>query len=67
MSYSWLDFIFGKRLQYQVYDVTEMLLKGNNAIGAVLGDGWYRGTLPRGWANYGKKLGLLMQLKDSFY
>jgi alpha-L-rhamnosidase len=56
---------YGKRLQYQVYDVTDMLLKGTNAIGALLGDGWYRGTLAWGnnWAVYGKKLGLLMQLK----
>ena len=39
---------YSKRLQYQVYDVTEMLQTGNNAIGAVLGDGWYRGTLAMG-------------------
>jgi len=56
---------YGKRLQYQVYDVTSQLVKGNNAIGAVLGDGWYRGTLAWGdnWAIYGKKLGLFVQLK----
>jgi alpha-L-rhamnosidase len=56
---------YGKRLQYQVYDVIDMLLKGTNAIGALLGDGWYRGTLAWGnnWAVYGKKLGLLLQLK----
>jgi alpha-L-rhamnosidase len=56
------------RLQYQVYDVTEMLLKGNNAIGAVLGDGWYRGTLAWGdnWAVYGKRLGLLLQMRIIF-
>lgn len=59
---------YGKRLQYQVYDVTDMLLKGNNAVAAVLGDGWYRGTLAWGnnWAIYGKSLGLLMQLKVTF-
>ena len=56
---------YGNRLQYQVYDVTNMLIKGNNAIGAVLGDGWYRGTLAWGnnWAIYGKRLGILFQLK----
>jgi alpha-L-rhamnosidase len=55
---------YSKRLQYQVYDVTDRLVKGNNALGAVLGDGWYRGTLAWGsnWAIYGKKLGLLLQL-----
>ncbi|MGQ9621602.1 MAG: family 78 glycoside hydrolase catalytic domain, partial [Bacteroidales bacterium] len=56
---------YRKRLQYQVYDVTDMIVRGNNAIGAVLGDGWYRGTLAWGnnWAIYGKTLGLLMQIK----
>lgn len=55
---------YGKRLQYQVYDVTSQLQKGKNAIGAALGDGWYRGTLAWGnnWAIYGKRLGLLLQL-----
>ncbi len=59
---------YGKRLQYQVYDVTDQVVKGKNAIGAVLGDGWYRGTLGWGtnWAIYGKKLGLLAQLKVRF-
>jgi len=59
---------YGKRLQYQVYDVTGLLSKGVNAAGAVLGDGWYRGTLAWGnnWAVYGKRLGLLMQMKISF-
>jgi len=30
------------RNQYQVYDVTSMLNIGNNAIGIILGNGWYR-------------------------
>lgn len=56
---------YGKRLQYQVYDVTPQIARGKNAIGAFLGDGWYRGTLAWGnnWAVYGKRLGLLLQLK----
>ena len=59
---------YSKRLQYQVYDVTLNLLKGNNAIAAVLGDGWYRGTLGWGnnWAVYGKRLGILLQLKITY-
>ncbi|MDQ2720559.1 MAG: glycoside hydrolase family 78 protein [Bacteroidota bacterium] len=55
---------YNKRLQYQVYDVTSLLQNGKNAVGAKLGDGWYRG--PIAWGNninrYGKKLGLLFQL-----
>lgn len=31
------------RTQYQAYDVTALLRPGANAIGAVLGDGWYAG------------------------
>lgn len=59
---------YGKRLQYQVYDVTDLIVNGTNAAGAVLGDGWYRGTLAWGnnWAIYGKHLGLLMQLKLTY-
>ncbi len=59
---------YNKRLQYQVYDVTGQVIKGNNAIGAVLGDGWYRGTLAwaNNWAIYGKTLGLLMQMKITY-
>ena len=36
------------RLQYQAYDVTAMLKKGENAIGLMLGRGWYHSVL--GWA-----------------
>ena len=59
---------YGKRLQYQVYDVTSQVIKGNNTIGAFLGDGWYRGTLAWGnnWAVYGKRLGLFVQLKLTY-
>jgi len=59
---------YGKRIQYQVYDVTGQVVKGENAVGAVLGDGWYRGTLAWGnnWAIYGRRLGLLMQMKITF-
>ncbi len=56
---------YGKRLQYQTYDVTELLKKGDNAIGVQLGDGWYRGFIAfRGNRNaYGDSLGLLCQLE----
>ena len=57
---------YRKRLQYQVYDVTDQLVNGENLIGSILGDGWYRGHL--GWwennrNNYGEVLGLLLQLE----
>ena len=59
---------YNKRLQYQVYDVTNMLSNGNNAIGATVGNGWYRGYLA--WEDnkniYGSKLGLLAQLNITY-
>ncbi len=39
---------YRKRVLYQVYDVTSLLAKGNNAISAILGDGWYGSPLT--WA-----------------
>lgn len=62
----WTSYL--KRLQYQVYDVTPMLTKGVNTLGAVLGDGWYRGTLAWGnnWAIYGRRLGLLLQMRIKY-
>lgn len=32
---------YRKRVLYQTYDVTSFLMKGKNALAAVLGDGWY--------------------------
>jgi alpha-L-rhamnosidase len=56
--------VYNKRLQYQVYDVTNLLGQGNNAIGVMLGSGWYRGSLA--WEKnrnlYGKDIALLLQL-----
>jgi alpha-L-rhamnosidase len=39
----WTD--YPSRVPYQVYDVTAMLRQGSNALGALLGDGWYAGYL----------------------
>ena len=53
------------RVQYQTYDVTKLLKPGDNAAGAVLGDGWYRGQLGfEGRRNvYGRRIGLRLQLE----
>ncbi len=58
---------FNKRLQYQTYDVTSMI-KPKNAIGAILGDGWYRGFIGFAGQNnyYGNKLSLLVQLQINY-
>jgi alpha-L-rhamnosidase len=56
------------RLQYQTYDVLRYLRRGENAVGATLGDGWYRGHL--GWGDrrniYGDRLGLLCQIRITY-
>ncbi len=39
---------YNMRLQYQAYDVSDMLSRGENVFGIVLGRGWYHSVL--GWA-----------------
>jgi alpha-L-rhamnosidase len=60
---------YNERLQFQTYDVTEMLKHGLNAIGAVIGAGWYKGDLA-GWIGrrnvYGDKTALLLQMNIRF-
>jgi len=57
--------VYQKRLQYQAYDVTNLLKNGANAIGVTLGNGWWRGNI--GWAHvngfYGSDISLLFQLE----
>src|SRR3546814_7426506 len=36
-----------KHVFYQVYDVTKLIRKGENALGVIVGDGWYAGAF--GW------------------
>jgi len=58
---------YNKRLQYQTYDVTS-LLQAKNTIGAIVGDGWYRGVLmgSKDGGYYGTKLALLVQLQINY-
>jgi alpha-L-rhamnosidase len=46
LSPGWTD--YPKRIQYQVYDITPMLSRGNNAAGMILGNMWWSSGL--GWA-----------------
>lgn len=59
---------YNKRLQYQVYDVTSQLKTGDNALGVILGSGWYRGNLGfSGQINvYGKDIALLCQVDITY-
>ena len=57
----WTD--YRKRIYYRAYDVTSKLETGPNAIGAILGDGWFRGNISCIDQNqYGTKLRLKAQL-----
>jgi alpha-L-rhamnosidase len=64
MSPGWTA--YPRRLRYYTYDVTSCLRAGQNAIGAWLGDGWYRGRL--GWLGgfrnlFGSDLSFIGQLE----
>jgi alpha-L-rhamnosidase len=55
---------YGKRVQYEVFDVTSLIRPGANALGVVLGDGWYCGHVAwQGRQNYGDRPKLLAQLE----
>ncbi len=58
--------VYDERLRYNTFDVTAVLQEGENAIGAVLGDGWFRGRIGFGGGRrniYGERLALLAQLE----
>jgi len=53
---------------YQTYDVTELISEGENAIGAMLGEGWWSGLLSFGniWNHFGDRQSLLAKLVITF-
>jgi alpha-L-rhamnosidase len=59
----WTD--YRRRIQVSTYDVADHLREGENAVGAILGDGWYAGRIRglgrRFW--YGEQLSLLVQIE----
>ncbi|WP_433789101.1 family 78 glycoside hydrolase catalytic domain [Actinoplanes sp. CA-252034] len=61
----WTD--YAKRIQYQTFDVTGQIVAGENTIGAMLGDGWYSGSIA--WLGdklYGERPELLAQLRIDY-
>ncbi|WP_219468529.1 glycoside hydrolase family 78 protein [Nonomuraea rhizosphaerae] len=57
---------YGRRLRYRTHDVTALLAEGDNAVGATLADGWYRGRLGFGEGRvetYGERTALIAQLE----
>ncbi|MBE2316363.1 family 78 glycoside hydrolase catalytic domain [Solirubrobacter sp. CPCC 204708] len=56
---------YTKRVPAQTYDVTGLVKPGENAIGAVLGEGWYAGRL-QGGRKWGTNPALIAQLKITY-
>lgn len=61
--------VYNARLRYQTFDVTALVQEGANALGAIVGDGWYRGRLGFGGGRrniYGERLALIAQLEVTY-
>jgi len=61
----WTD--YNVRTQYQTYDITDLLIEGENVIGVILGDGWYigymgPGSIPGRFNCYGSTPRFLLQM-----
>src|SRR5580658_6230202 len=62
----WTD--YSKRVDYRTYDVTQWVHPGENALGAVLADGWYAGYVGFGGHrdHYGTQPRIRMQLQIDY-
>ncbi len=57
----WTD--YSRRVLYQCFDITPLVVVGDNTVGAILGDGWYCGHVAwRGRQLYGDRPKFLAQL-----
>lgn len=56
---------YHKRIQYQTYDITNLLNEGKNEIVILLADGWYRGSIgAKGFTNvFGKETKFISQIE----
>jgi alpha-L-rhamnosidase len=61
----WTD--YRKRVRYQAYDVTALLRKGDNTLGAILANGWYSGHIGNGgFQFFGQTPALMAQLEVTY-
>ncbi|MEZ4707808.1 MAG: family 78 glycoside hydrolase catalytic domain [Caldilineaceae bacterium] len=61
--------VYNSRLRYQTFDVTDLVEEGPNVLGAIVGEGWYRGRLGFGGGRrniYGEKAALIAQLEVEY-
>ncbi len=55
-----------KRCYYRAYDATFLIREGENALGAVLADGWYAGYIglnPRAWWGQSPRINLMLAVE----
>ncbi|WP_327725886.1 family 78 glycoside hydrolase catalytic domain [Streptomyces europaeiscabiei] len=58
---------YHKRIQSQTYDVTKLLTRGHNAIGASLANGWWAGKVGLGWSGqYGDAPALVAKVRITY-
>ena len=59
---------YTNRIRYDTHDVTSLITGGDNVIGAVVADGWWRGFLKWDMLRnvYGERIGLLAQLEITY-
>ena len=58
---------YHKRIQSQTYDVTKLLARGGNAIGASLANGWWAGKVGIGWSRqYGDTPALVAKMRIAY-
>ncbi|MFN3217731.1 MAG: family 78 glycoside hydrolase catalytic domain [Acidimicrobiales bacterium] len=57
---------YDHRIQFQTYDVSELLVEGRNAIGVTLADGWWRGRVGvfRKPDNWGTQVAFIARLES---
>src|SRR5258706_3554870 len=61
----WTD--YRKRVRYQAYDVTALVERGKNAMGALLANGWYSGHIGNGGNRFfGKEPAFIAQLEVTY-
>ncbi|HHV99352.1 MAG TPA: family 78 glycoside hydrolase catalytic domain, partial [Clostridiaceae bacterium] len=63
----WTDYF--SYVFYQTYDVTDLINQGENAIGAIVGNGWYSGHVSTGAGNvnkYGVDVAFIGQLEIEY-
>jgi len=53
LSPGWTN--YDKRVQYQTYDITDIVQMGRNVIGAACGEGWYGGRILIPWEREGRR------------